>query len=255
MGNGVVQFEFGAADDESLVGFYRELFSWDLRRFPGGGYTVIDTRGGAGINGGIGKSQTGEPWSAFYVETPDPQAMLDKANSLGATTVMPVTDLGGIVTIAMFNDPDGLLIGLLKAPAEPLDGGVPSTGEGEPVTWFEILGSDPVRTQRFYADLFGWTVDNTTFAGYATANTGGRGIWGGIGGGVSTRWAIVYARVADLDQTLDLAEQLGGSRVVDAELSALKLASRKALYGTADDIKMAAIRDPAGNPLGIHQKG
>ncbi len=257
MGNGVVHFEFGAADDEPLVAFYRELFGWDLQGFAGGGYTVIDTRGGAGINGGIGKSQTGEPWSAFYVETQDPQATLDQANSLGATTVMPVTDFGGAVTIAMFNDPDGLLIGLVKASAGPSEGGeaAPSAGMGEAVTWFEILGSDPARTQRFYADLFGWTIDNTAFPGYATANTGGRGIQGGVGGGVGSVWAIVYAGVADLDQALDLAEQLGGSRVVDAEVTALKLASRKALYGSADDIEMAAIRDPAGNLLGIHQKG
>lgn len=51
----------------------------------------------------------------FYVETEDLQAVLDKAESLGAKTVMPVTDVGGAVTIAMFNDPDGLLIGLVKA--------------------------------------------------------------------------------------------------------------------------------------------
>src|SRR5215469_15933364 len=111
MGNAVVHFEMGAADDEPLVAFYREVFSWDLRGFAGGGYTMVDTRGGTGINGGIGKSQTGEPWSAFYVETDDLQAMLGKAGSLGGTTVMPVTDFGGAVTIAMFNDPDGLPVG------------------------------------------------------------------------------------------------------------------------------------------------
>src|SRR6185437_13104466 len=118
MGNAVVHFEFGAADDEPLVSFYRGLFGWGLQGFPGGGYTMIDTCGGAGINGGIGKSQTGEPWSAFYVETDDPQALLDKALSMGATTVLPVTDFGAAVTIAMFNDPDGLLIGIVKAPAD-----------------------------------------------------------------------------------------------------------------------------------------
>jgi len=255
MGNGVVHFEFGAADDEPLVAFYRGLFGWDLKSFPGGGYTMIDTCGGAGINGGIGKSQTGEPWSAFYVEAQDPQAMLDKAISLGATTVMPVTDFGGAVTIAMFNDPDGLLIGLVRASDEPSESeAAPSAGEGEAVTWFEILGADPARTQRFYTSLFGWTIDTTAFPRYATAITGGKGIQGGIGGGVSSRWAIVYAGVADLDETLDRAEELGGSRVIDAEVSELKLASRQALYGSADDIKMAAIADPAGNLLGLRQK-
>jgi hypothetical protein len=156
----------------------------------------------------------------------------------------------------MFNDPDGLLIGLVLASADPSQGGqaAPSAGSGEAVTWFEILGSDAVRTQRFYSELFGWTIDNSVFPGYAIANTGGHGIGGGVGGGVGSRWAIVYAAVADLDRTLDRAEELGGSRVVDAEVCALKLASREAQYGSADDIAMAAIRDPAGNLLGLSQK-
>jgi predicted enzyme related to lactoylglutathione lyase len=256
MGNAVVHFEFGAADDGPLVEFYGELFGWALQGFPGGGYTTIDTCGGAGINGGIGKSQTGEPWSAFYVETDDPQAMLDKANSLGGTTVMPVTDFGGVVTIAMLNDPDGLLVGLVRAPVEPSQEGesAPSAGSGEPVTWFEILGSDAARTQQFYRELFGWKVDNS-FPGYATVDTGtSRGIQGGIGGGLRSRWAIVYAGVADVEQTLVRAEQLGGSRVVDPEVSALKNAARTALYGSASDIKTGAFRDPAGNILGIRHK-
>src|SRR6185437_15479270 len=150
MGNGVVHFEFGAADDVPLVAFYRELFDWNLQSFPGGGYTMIDTCGGTGINGGIGKSQTGEPWSAFYVEADDPQELLDKAISMGATTVLPVTDFGGAVTIAMFNDPDGLLIGIVQAPADASEGSqpAPSAGSGEAVTWFEILGPDAARTHQ-----------------------------------------------------------------------------------------------------------
>ncbi len=195
MGNAVVHFEIGGPDDAPLVTFYGELFGWKLQPFEGGGYTLIDTNGGGGINGGIGKSQTGEPWSTFYVEAEDLQAALDKAESLGAKTVMPVTDFGGAVTIAMFNDPDGLLVGLVKA-ADPAQGEAPgpSAGTGEPVDWFEVLGSDPGRTQRFYADLFGWTVGNE---GYAMADTGaGRGIQGGLGSSEDAHWATIYASVA-----------------------------------------------------------
>ncbi len=180
MGNAVVHFEIGGPDDAPLVAFYGELFGWNLQPFGGGGYTLIDTNGGGGINGGIGRSQTGEPWSTFYVEADDLQAVLDKAESLGAKTVMPVTDFGGAVTIAMFNDPDGLLVGLVKA-ADPAQGEQPgpSAGAGEPVDWFEVLGSDGGRTQRFYADLFGWSVGAE---GYAMVDTGaGRGIQGGLG--------------------------------------------------------------------------
>ena len=259
MGNAVVHFEVGAADDGPLVAFYGELFGWGLQGFPGGGYTTIDTRGGGGINGGIGKSQAGEPWSTFYVETDDLQATLDKANALGGTTVMPVTDFGGAVTIAMFNDPDGLLVGLVRAPADAArgDGPAPSAGPGEPVTWFEVMGSNAARTQRFYADLFGWTVDSSGFPGYAVVDTGsGRGIQGGIGGGQESRWATIYAKVGNVEKTLSRAEKLGGSRITDPGVPALKAAARAALYGSADDpMKTAAFRDPAGNVFGVFDYG
>ena len=259
MGHAVVHFEVGAADDGPLVAFYRELFGWGLQGFSGGGYTMIDTRGGVGINGGIGKSQAGEPWSTFYVETDDLQATLDKANALGGTTVMPVTNFGGAVTLAMFNDPDGLLIGLVRAPAEQTQGDepAPSAGSGAPVTWFEVMGSDAARTQQFYADLFGWTVDNSAFPGYAVVDTGtGRGIQGGLGGGVETRWATIYARVADVDQTLSSAEKLGGSRISDPRVPALKSAARAALYGSVDNgMETGAFRDPAGNVFGVFHRG
>ena len=257
MGNAVVHFEIGAADDGPLVAFYGELFGWGLQGFGGGGYTMIDTRGGAGINGGIGKSQSGEPWSAFYIETDDLPSMLDKANLLGGRTVMPVTDFGGAVTTAMFNDPDGLLVGLVLAPAEPArgDGAAPSAGSGEPVEWFEVIGSDPVRTQQFYADLFGWTVESSGIPGYAVVDTGtGRGIQGGLGGGVDARWATVYAGVADVDLTLSRAEKLGGSRILDPGLAELKTAARAALYGSADDMRTGEFRDPAGNVFGLFHK-
>jgi uncharacterized protein len=256
VGNAVVHFEVGAADDAPLASFYRELFGWDLQGFPGGGYSLIDTLGGEGINGGIGKSQTGEPWSAFYVEASDLQATLDQANALGGRTVMPVTDFGGAVTIAMFDDPDGLLVGLVQAPAEPSRPGqaAPSAGAGAPVTWFEVMGSDAARTQKFYADLFGWTVDSSGFPGYAVANPGTEhGIQGGLGGGENGRWATIYARVDDVDQILRRVEELGGSRMPGTGVPALKSASRAALYSIPDDtMKTDTFRDPAGNVFGIY---
>jgi uncharacterized protein len=251
VGNAVVHFGVGAADDGPLVTFYGELFGWSLQGFPG--YTAIDTRGGDGINGGIRKSLTGAAWSTFYVETDDLQATLDRAGALGGSTVLPATDLGGAAAIALLSDPDGLLVGLVQASDEP----APSAGPGEPVTWFEVAGSDAARTQRFYADLFGWTVDSSGFPGYAVVDPlAGRGIQGGIGGGEDVCWATVYARVADVDQTLSRAEELGGSRLSAPGLIALKNAARAALYGSADDgMKTGAFRDPAGNIFGVFDYG
>ena len=167
---------------------------------------------------------------------------------------MPVTDFGG-ATIAMFNDPDGLLVGLVRAPAEHLqeDEPAPSAGSGEPVDWFEVMGSDAARTQQFYAVLFGWTLDYAGFPDYAVVDTGtDRGIIGGLGGGQESRWATIYAAVDDVDKTLSRAEKLGGSRVSDPGVPALKNAARMARFGLSDH-KTSAFRDPAGNVFGIYQ--
>jgi predicted enzyme related to lactoylglutathione lyase len=82
MGNPVVRFEIGAADDQALARFYGPLFGWGLQAVADG-YLLVDTWGGTGINGGIGRSQSGAPWATFYVEVEDPQACLERAGALG----------------------------------------------------------------------------------------------------------------------------------------------------------------------------
>jgi uncharacterized protein len=234
MANPVVRFEIGAADDQPLVKFYGELLGWDLQAVADG-YTLVDTRGGTGINGGIGRSQTGEPWATFYVEVEDLQGSLDRAEALGGATVWPVTELPGMA-FAMFHDPDGLLVGLQRGGAMEMVSRGPSAGDGAAVDWFEVLGSDAARSQRFYAELFGWTVPQSAY-GQVTA-----GIGGGIGAGGETRWATVYASVADVEATLAKAESLGATRV----------------YGpnqVDDHTQSGAFRDPAGNVFGVYHHG
>jgi uncharacterized protein len=246
MGNPVVHFEIGGPDDEPLVRFYGALFGWDLKKVPGGiYYTLVDTRAGGGVNGGIGKSSTGEPWATFYVEADDLQPVLDKAESLGGKTAMPIVEVPGMVTFAMFTDPDGLLVGLVKR-EEPQEGVAqgPSAGDGAAVDWFEVLGSDAARTRAFYTGLFGWKLNDSGFPGYGLVDTdaAGRGIQGGVGAGGDSRWATVYASVPDVEQALVRAAQLGGTR----------------LYGpnaVDDHTQTGAFRDPAGNVFGVYHHG
>src|SRR3954453_11653617 len=148
MGYPVMWFEVGAADDERLRSFYRDLFGWTIER-AAETYSMIDTRGGEGINGGVGRSGTGDPWASFYIETDDQAALLKEAEALGAEVAVPATEIPAL-TFAMFNDPDGLLIGLMTPFRDAANASNPSGGDGPPVDWFEILGSDAERTQAFY---------------------------------------------------------------------------------------------------------
>jgi uncharacterized protein len=230
-----VRFEVGAAEPRPLVAFYGELFGWGMETISEA-YTLIDTRGGRGLSGGVGRSDTGNPWATFYVEVDDLRATLERAEALGGRTVVPVIELPGMA-FAMFADPDGLLIGLTRAGAtadavrRP-----PSDGDGAAVDWFEVLGSDAGRSQAFYRELFGWEVPEGVY-GQVTA-----GIGGGIGAGGDARWATVYASVADVEACLARAEALGGTRVYGPD-------------AVDDHTWTGAFRDPAGNLFGVYRHG
>ena len=183
---------------------------------------------------------TGEAWATFYVEVDDPQAFLDRAEALGATTVLPATEMPGMATFAMFDDPDGLLVGLVQGEGTPEAAQRPSDGDGAAVDWFEVLGADAGRSQAFYAELFGWTVPG---GAYGQVGPGAaHGIGGGIGAGGETRWATVYASVGDVEAALARAEALGATRV----------------YGpnqVDDHTETGAFRDPGGNVFGVYHHG
>ena len=111
MSSAVTHFEVVGRDLAKLQSFYGELFGWKMQSIPEMNYAMVEKEG-EGIAGGIGQTQDGGPGHVtFYVSTDDPQASLDKAVALGGSVVMPVTKLPQ-VTIALFADPEGHVIGL-----------------------------------------------------------------------------------------------------------------------------------------------
>ena len=58
----------------------------------------------------------GEPNAiTFYVEVEDIDAKLKEAEERGGKIVMPVTAIPGMVTFAMFSDPEGNCVGLASS--------------------------------------------------------------------------------------------------------------------------------------------
>jgi uncharacterized protein len=45
----------------------------------------------------------------------DPQAYLDRIERVGGKTIVPVTEIPDMVTFAQFADPEGNVVGLVKA--------------------------------------------------------------------------------------------------------------------------------------------
>jgi uncharacterized protein len=115
MGRPVVHFEIYGKDEKKLQDFYSKLFDWKVDANNPVNYGLVDTGAGRGINGGIAKAQPGMPGVTIYIEVDDLQGYLDKAVSMGSKVLVEVTEIPGTVTYALFADPGGNAVGLVKA--------------------------------------------------------------------------------------------------------------------------------------------
>lgn len=117
MAHPVMWFEVLGADGDKLRQFYGGLFGWTFDANNPIKYGLVNTGDPRGIPGGVGQVQPGSrPWVTFYVETPDVTGSLSAAERLGGRVVMPrmVTP---DVTMGVFEDPEGHVIGLVEARA------------------------------------------------------------------------------------------------------------------------------------------
>ena len=114
MGAPVVHFEIQARDAAAARAFYSELFGWTIDADNPMNYGEVATGAGSGIDGGITVAE-GPPMATFYIEVPDPQATLDAIVERGGSVVVPVTEIPDSVTFALFTDPDGNAVGLVKS--------------------------------------------------------------------------------------------------------------------------------------------
>ena len=109
----VAHWEIGAKDGKKVRDFYSNLFDWEIDTNNSMNYGMVASAGEGGINGGI--AQRDDSHITFYVDVDDLQAYLDKAESLlGGKTIMPPTTIPDVFSFAIFSDPEGNFIGLVK---------------------------------------------------------------------------------------------------------------------------------------------
>jgi uncharacterized protein len=118
MGQAVVHFEVVGKDGAKLQGYYAEMFGWKMNADNPMNYALVEAEDGSqgkGIPGGIGQGPDGyQGHVTFYVEVPDVEAALAKAESLGGTRVMGPETIMEEITLGQFKDPEGNLIGLTQ---------------------------------------------------------------------------------------------------------------------------------------------
>ncbi|HET9137870.1 VOC family protein [Actinophytocola sp.] len=113
----VVHWEIGGRDAERLRAFYADLFGWKIdAQSPE--YGLVET--GDGLGGGIMRTpERVPPYVTIYVQVPDLDAALLRATELGGKQVKGPTPIENVGDFALFEDPEGNVIGLLATGMAP----------------------------------------------------------------------------------------------------------------------------------------
>jgi len=116
MGNPVVHWELNSTKAPELQAFYADVFGWGIDSDNPMDYGMVQTQAEGGINGGIGPVEEGEDqdWITFYIGVDDLNAYLNKVGEKGGSTLVPPTEIPGGLTFALFLDPGGNRVGLVK---------------------------------------------------------------------------------------------------------------------------------------------
>lgn len=113
MANPVVHFEIMGGQGKETEEFYSELFDWNIDSNNPLNYGRVDTKSTEGIRGGVGDGENGTR-TTVYVQVSDINETLEKVKKLGGEIAMERTEIPNTVTLAMFKDLSGNLIGLIE---------------------------------------------------------------------------------------------------------------------------------------------
>ena len=116
MGQPVVHWEFWSEAPAQVAEFYARVFVWKPRHIAQMDYTLVETGGSGGINGGIMTPKKG-PWPgklALYIDVDDLATYTRRIVEAGGKIHVAQQDVPGVGQFALFEDPDGRVMGLWK---------------------------------------------------------------------------------------------------------------------------------------------
>ncbi len=110
------------------------------------------------------------------------------------------------------------------------------------VIHFEITGKDPKALQSFWSQLLDWKLDTSYPGGYGMTDPGQTGIVVGVGGTPdgSPGFVTGYVRVADINETLAKATDLGGTVIMPK-------------FSPDGSAQLALVADAEGHVVGLSE--
>jgi predicted enzyme related to lactoylglutathione lyase len=230
-------------DRQAAQAFYGDLFGWEfLESGPEHGFYVqahIDGRPVAGLGEGPADQPTATAAWTTYLAVDDVEAMTRRVTAAGGTALMPAIEIGDFGRMAVVADPAGAVFGLWEA-GEHI--GARLVNVPGAMCWNEALSGDFEASKAFYAEVFGFALQDLSgpefeYVGLQirARTVGGLGAIGTEMESVSSHW-LTYFAVESADAVAARAVALGG-RCSGARDSA---------YG-----RMAVITGPQGESFAV----
>jgi uncharacterized protein len=224
--------------------FYSELFGWQMRDTAeeAGGYTIAELHGrpAAGV-GATPPDSDVPPWWTTYLAVDDVDTAVTKVTEAGGQVFMAPMDVMSEGRMAVAVDPTGAVFGLWQAKNHK---GAEIVNEPGAVTWNECMSRDYDRARAFYAEVFGFDLEEVGDGNfkYSVLNLGDQPV-GGLGeigeqmpAETPAHW-LSYFSVVDTDAALKQATGLGAQVLMEPEDTP---------YG-----RMAVLRGPQGESFAV----
>ncbi len=216
-----VWYELSTSDAPAACAFYQAVFGWNLKdgAMPELQYTLasVGTTEVAGIMATPAEAANAgaRPCWTGYISVPDVDAHTTRVTQAGGMVYVPPTDIPGIGRFAIVADPQGadfaLFTGLPTEAPAPLPMDTPGS-----FGWSELHAMDETAAFTLYAELFGWTADQSFDMGpmgsYQLFAAGGVPIGGMMrraDGGKRATW-LYYIYVEQIDAAAERVRSHGG---------------------------------------------
>jgi len=206
--------ELATSDSGGAKAFYSALLGWETDDAPTGTGTYTMARVGPNAVAGLYERTDGAPpgWMS-YVSVDDADATVKRAAELGATVLYPAFDVMEAGRMAVLQDPTGAVLALWQPRATI---GATLVNDPGALALNQLTTTDPEVAQRFYRELFGWTIKST--------GTEDQPYWGLYNGdslnggmmllpaeaGAPSHW-LVYFTASDLDAAVARVPELNGT--------------------------------------------
>jgi predicted enzyme related to lactoylglutathione lyase len=241
--------ELATTDTTGAKNFYTNLFGWTATDMPMGPdmtYTMFKN-GGNDVGGAykLMKDQIDahvSPHWMPYVRVESVDASAAKAVELGATQIVPPTDIPNVGRFALVEDPTGAHISIFQLGQHR---GFSGFGDPGALCWADLNTPDAEKSAAFYGKWLGWTFEAGS-DGYRHVMNGDKdNMIGGIPPHMHAppetpaHW-LSYFHVTDCKAIAEKAAKLGASTMMPANLM--------------DNVgTLAVLADPQGAAFALYQ--